>query len=224
MTADRSHAQWDYPLFLIPHGGGYASVVDQSEGETRTLLVVHTNEELAENFMRCCSLGGAPRALHNDREFRWLLISLRDPVRYVAFDPQAEMAEGLRARWTISVRTLLDEHMDVDYSPWNYPVYAIEQPAGFASIEGRQSSGQSWRAVNLFTAREKAESYLQGAEEEGELVRLADMTATRDLLESLSDDVSAVALDPLASGEERSAKHCFVLTTLLEKYLKRAGD
>ena len=127
---------WKYPLFLVPMHGGYASVVDSSgEGDPVHFLAVFQDEQTASAFMHVCLILGQPRPLHNAREFCWLLQSLRDPVTHVAFDPEPDVPH-VSARQQLSVRDLLQHHLVVDYSPWTYPIYAIAQAQGYASIDG----------------------------------------------------------------------------------------
>jgi hypothetical protein len=212
---------WKYPLYVIPHGMGYVSLVEPRDGPSEEppeqLLVVHTEAEAAQALMEQFGLQGSPRELANAREFCWLLRNLRVPTTQVAFDPRPHEAE-VNSRWAVAVRQLLDEFLKVDYSPWNYPVFAIQQDDGFASIQS-QSASEPQTAVGLFTRIERAEQYLRESEETGDVHELADMDAARFFLESLSHQITAVALDPSVSEGRRTAKHCFGLRTLLDKYL-----
>ena len=73
---------WEYPIYLIPHGGGFASMVDPNTPPdcARTqMLVVYTESEFALQFMAEFGMEDTPRMLFNDREFSWLLQSLRAP-------------------------------------------------------------------------------------------------------------------------------------------------
>jgi hypothetical protein len=214
---------WEYPIYLIPHGGGFASMVDphaEADAELAQLLVVYTESEVAVRFMAEFGMADTPRMLFNDREFRWLLQSLRAPVTGVAFDP-SPLGDKIDARWQVAVRELLDQHLTADYSPWNYPVYAIAQEVGFVSIDGVGSGGEGFTALGLFTSEGKAQDYLEAAEESGELCRLANLDEARALLIALTEQIAAVALDPIVERGQRTAKHCFPLETLLNKYLVR---
>ena len=212
---------WQYPIYLIPLGGGYASVCDPDAGdETPHYLAVFTAESLAVAFMVQCEILTRPRALNNAREFSWLLQSLRHPVTQVAFDPSPQ-GRQVDARWMVSVEDLIQRYLRVDFSPWNYPLFVIAQEDGYASIEGRSDEGQQWRAVCLFTEFQKAEDYLRLAGESGEISQLDDWQQARDLLGSLAMDSAAVALDPVADGAQRKAKYCFAIETVLTKYLVR---
>lgn len=214
---------WEYPIYLIPHGGGYASMVDphaDAEAETTQLLVVYTESEVAIQFMSEFGMADTPRMLFNDREFTWLLRSLRAPVTEVAFDPSPR-GDKVDARWQVAVRELLDEHLTADYSPWNYPVYAIARETGFVSIDGAGSQAETLTVLGLFTSREKAACYLDAADESGELCELTNLDEARAFLTALGERISAVALDPTVENDQRTAKHCFPLDTLLSKYLVR---
>ncbi len=212
---------WDYPVYLVPHGTGYVSIFVSGDS-TEQMLVVYTREQSAVDFMEDHGLAGTPRPLQNAREFRWLLEALRAPVTRVAFDPVIKQRQA-SPRWEVGVQSLLNDHLAADFSPWNYPVYVIAQDTGFACIRGRASDGRPLTAVAVFTSSEKATAYLESAEETGELCELADMNLTRRFLSSLALEVFSVALDPVVEHSTRTAKYCFDIATLLEKYLVAAG-
>jgi hypothetical protein len=220
-------ANWRYPIYLIPHGSGFASIVDPDGGESpEQLLVVHTDEDQASTFMVEFGILGSPRSLANDREFSWLLRRLKHPVTRVAFDPRPELRQ-VNARLTLRVEEILEQHLRVDFSPWNYPVFVIAQEHGFASIEVAPASvpdADSTTALSVFTDREKAHSYLEAAGETGTLCELTDLALTRRLLEFLADDVAAVALNPHVDQDRRLARHTFAIRTLLERYLVHEQD
>ena len=214
---------WEYPIYLIPHGGGFASMLDphtEADDEPTQMLIVYTESEVAVQFMSEFGMAETPRMLFNDREFRWLLQSLRAPVTDVAFDP-SPLGDKVDARWQVAVRELLDEHLTADYSPWNYPVYAIAQEAGFVSIDGAGNKGEPLTILGLFTSPDKAKGYLEATEESGELCVLTNLDEARALLIALTERIAAVALDPIVEQDQRTAKHCFPLETLLNKYLVR---
>ncbi len=212
---------WEYPVYVIPHGGGYASMVDSSsDDEPAQMLVIYTDSEVALEFMAQFNLPDTPRMLFNDRELGWLLRSVRAPVTEVVFDP-CPTGERIDPRWRVSIRELLEEHLTADYSPWNYPVFAIAQTSGFVSIDATSQTGEALTALGLFTGEEHARAYLLGARESGELCRLENVDEARIFLTGLIDEVAAVALNPTVQDEQRSAKYCFSLQTLLDKYLVR---
>ena len=211
--------QWEYPVYLIQYGGGYVSVVGSGPGaDEAQMLAVFTQQQAAVDFMHTCDVPGEPRALENAREFGWLLQSLRRPVTRVAFDPEPGQKD-VQARWIVDVHSLLQDHLVMDMSPWNYPVFVIAQEAGFACIMGEANDVRQWTALCLFTTAEKARAYLELVEEDGTIQSLADRQQTRELLIELADSASAVALDPVVKAEQRSAQYCFSIQTLLEKYL-----
>jgi hypothetical protein len=210
---------WNYPVYLIPLEGGYVSVVDAEQAEPRPHhLAVFTTAETAGSFMQHCQIWAEPRALRNAREFSWLLQSLRQPVTRVAFDPRAD-TPSVQCRWNVGVTELLQDHLQPDSSPWNYPVYVVRQPEGYASIEGRTPQGDRWTAVGLFSSRDKAAAYVSSSGIPGTTQELVDVRRTRGFLQSLSAAVNAVALDPVIDQGTHSAAHCFSLATLLNKYL-----
>lgn len=209
----------NYPLYLIPHGGGYASIVDP-ETEAFHLLVVYEQEQPAMDFMSRFGMEGEPRFLKNDREFAWLLLALRDPVTHVAFDPTIEQGV-VETRWSVTVQKLLDDHLQADFSPWDYPCFVVALDAGFASIEGNASDGQPLTALALFTTKERAEAYMADASESGSVCELTSLDEARRFLEKLAPQVAGVALDPTVGEAGSTAKYCFELATVLEKYLVR---
>ncbi len=214
---------WEYPIYLIPHGGGYASMVDPktaADDAPTQMLVVYTQSEVAVQFMSEFGIPKVPRLLFNDREFGWLLQSLKAPVTTVVFDP-SPLGDKIGARWQIAVQELVDDHLTTDYSPWNYPVFAIAQESGFVSIDGVGVGGEPLPAIGLFTSEEKAKHYLATAGESGELCELTNLDDARTFLTALADQLAAVALDPRVEEDQRTAKHCFSLETLLDKYLIR---
>ena len=213
---------WNYPIYLIPHQGGYVSIAVNDRSDDQ-MLVVYTSEESAAGFMEDHGLPGTPRPLQNAREFGWLLDAVQAPVTRVAFDPQV-MDRRANPRWEIPVKELRDEHLAADLSPWNYPVYVVAQDAGFACIRGHASDGRPLTAIAVFTSSERAQSYLQDANEIGQLCELLDMPSTRRFLDSLALEVFAVAVDPVVHQSGRSAKYCFDIATLLEKYLVAANE
>lgn len=214
--------QWQYPIFLIAHGGGYASIVDPAdESEVpRQFLAIHTSEPLSLAFMQRFGIVGQPRKLNNDREFRWLLKSLKFPVTEVAFDPDpVEM--DLNAACVASVQSIAEEHLHVDNSPWNYPVYIVDHGTGYASISGEDEGGNSLQLLSLFTSMERAEAYLELAHQEGEIMCLPDVEQAREVVLALKDQISAVAIDPEVSGEAGHSQYCIAVEPLLDKYLIR---
>ena len=189
----------------------------KAEDDPDHLLVVFTDEQAAREFMNEFGIQGQPRPLANDREFSWLLRRLKPPINQVAFDPRP-LERDVNARWTAPVQTLLDDHLTVDFSPWNYPVFAVSQGDGFASIHS-QSDTQPVTAVAIFSDSDQAEAYIAASGEQGELFELADMLTTRRFLQLLSKLVDAVALDPETQDGQHATPHCFSVRTLLDKYL-----
>lgn len=173
--------------------------------------------------MEAHGLQGGPQPLRNGREVAWMAQSLRAPVNQLAFDPSSESASAesnhVQARWKVTVQELLENHIVVDYSPWNYPVFVIEQQDGFASVEGRASNGERILAIGLFTTREKTDAFLRDAEETGTVRELKTMQQAREFLQSVLPDVTAVALDLTADRGHRAAEYCFSIRTVLDKYL-----
>lgn len=209
---------WQYPLFLLPHDQGYASLLDRSTATPRQSLIVCTGPELAIELMTQFAMLGAPRALRDHREFRWLLQSLQEPVTHVAFDPEPT-DDAVNATFRTSVKDLLTRHLPNDLSPWNYPVYAIGLADGFACIETDAAS--SLRAVGIFTSANAAEAYLQDARLQGELLELTDLDTTVTFLAAIKNEIAAVAVDPHVVADRCRTDFCSTIDVLLAKYLVR---
>ena len=75
------------------------------------------------------------------------------------------------------------------------------------------------RAVGFFTTSEKAEEYLRNARETGVVHTLDTMAQAREFLQGVADDATAVALNLQVEEGIRSAKYCFSIQTVLDKYL-----
>ncbi|MEW4563507.1 hypothetical protein AB1K70_13325 [Bremerella sp. JC770] len=212
--------QWEYPLYLIAHGGGYTSIVDpkDTDDQPQHILTTHSSEQVALNFMQQFAIIGEPRQLNNDREFRWFLKSLKLPVTQVAYDPEP-VEFNLNAKWIAKIKTLLEDHLIVDNSPWNYPVFIIQQEDGYSSIAGNDEEGQAITLLNLFTDEEKAKKYAATEEGAGNVTTLHNMEHVREILLGLRDTVSAVAMDPVFEENESSSQYCIGVEALLDKYL-----
>lgn len=209
---------WQYPIYLIQHGGGYASIVDGEEGGSSHSLVLSSTEEKAMGFMAACGIMGALRELKNDREFGWLLKSLQAPAGGVVFDPSPTIDEQ-KSAYRLSVRELLDDHLTADNSPWNYPVYVVARDNGFVSIAGVAADGGPLTAVGFFTSEERIATYLEATGEEGTVCAMQNLDEARSFLNAIAPQAAAVALNPTVREGQRSAKHCFAIEILLEKYL-----
>lgn len=212
--------QWEYPLYLIAHGGGYTSIVDpqDTDDQPQHILTTHSSEAIALNFMQQFAIIGEPRQLNNDREFRWFLKSLKLPVTKVAYDPDP-VEFDVNAKWIAKIKTLLEDYLIVDNSPWNYPVYVIKQQDGYSSTVGNDEEGVPITLLNLFTEEEKAKKYSKTEEGAGELMTLHNMEHVREMLLGLRDSVSAVAMDPVFEENESSSQYCIGVEALLDRYL-----
>ncbi|MFN3149526.1 hypothetical protein [Bremerella sp.] len=212
--------QWEYPLYLIAHGGGYTSIVDpkDTDDQPQHILTTHSSEQVALNFMQQFAIIGEPRQLNNDREFRWFLKSLKLPVTQVAYDPEP-IEFDINAKWVAKIKTLLEDFLIVDNSPWNYPVFVIKQKDGYSSTAGNDEEGQPITLLNLFTDEEKAKKYSTTNEGAGEVMPLHNMEHVREILQGLRESVSAVAMDPIYEEDESSSQYCIGVEALLDKYL-----
>ena len=211
---------WQYPLFLIRHETGYASIVDRTTGsETTQSLVACQHKEDAIAFIMRCGIVGVPRELRNDREFNALLRSLKPPVMNVVFDPCPHLGAEADHATQIGVGELLEQYLVVDYSPWNYPVFVVAQESGFVSIDGRDQRGQPIAAVGVFPDEQRVSSFLEAARQPGTPCPLATMQEARTFLTKVASQVVAVAWNPTVEDNRYVAEHCFTIETLLRKYL-----
>lgn len=217
-----------YPLYLVPHGGGYLSIVnpesnsepgEPSDGEIRQMLVVCSSQELVMRLIYQFEILSSPKALHSDREFQWLLKSLKPPVTQVVFDPKPK-GEDVNAVEIVDISELVDQRLKPDNSPWNYPVFAVAIEEGFLSIDADDGAGEIMTLIAIFSTKELALEYMEKAKRDGTLCKLSDLAQARKFVESVDPSFAvAIALDPEVRGEQRVAKYCFSIETLLEKYL-----
>jgi hypothetical protein len=185
------------------------------------MLVVYTCEQAAIAFMDDHGLPGTPRPLANGREFRWLLDALRKPVTRVAFRSANRRPAGAStlggAGQNAAGRASLGRSLALELSGVrDRPRHRICQHPRLC---------QRWPAVDrhrFFTTSERACDYLRDAGETGELCELTDLRLTRRFLDRLALEIFAVAVDPVVDDAGRTAKYCFDIATLLEKYLVAA--
>jgi hypothetical protein len=185
-------------------------------------VVVFTEEAGMERFMKEVGLEGLPRQIANDREFSHFLQGLRHPVTAIAFDSNPRGRE-INARWMVEVQELLAKHLPWAASPWSYPVYVLAECDGLSCIDGASESRGSLRVMSLFTKLENAEQYMRDAGIDGSVKPISAPDDLRELLEGLEATVTAIALDPTAVGEQRTAPCCVEIPTVLEKYVPRSS-
>jgi hypothetical protein len=210
--------QWEYPVAVLAHGGGYASLVDEGTQPPRHSLIVITETERTADVMQQLAILGAPKLIKNSREFRWLLESLQAPVRHVAFDIDPVGADPNPAA-TLSVEALLTEYLSTDFSPWNYPVFLLAIDDGFVSITGQRSDSDDMHAIAVFRSAEKARDYETVVSGGGELCEIKNLAEAVKFFEAMRETIDAVALDPVITDGQCQTEHCFSLETLLSKYL-----
>ena len=216
--------EWNYPLYLVRIEYGFASVVDEAaDGQRRVSVAVFTDEARMERFMQTVGIEEAPsRQIANDREFSYLLQSLQRPVTSIAFDSEPEGRE-INARWIVEIQELLDKHLPHATSPWSYPVYVVAESDCFSCIERADDSRGPLRAMSVFTTSSGAEEYVRNARIDGSVETIGTPEDFRELLEYVDASVTAIALDPTADGENRSAKWCAEIATVLEKYVPQSS-
>jgi|GEM_PF-1443402 len=214
-----------YPLFLVKHGGGYISLVDEKSAETppTEVLTVFSDEQKASVFIDTVGIMAGIKRLGNSREFAWLLTSLQAPVCEVVLDPGTEPGE-IQGIWRLGVRDLLNKHLKIDYSPWNYPVFAIREEfdrkvQGWSSISGSGVDGQKITAAAIFSGQQAALDYKEEAGIRGTLVQFDEMLAIREWIQGLAVEVLALAINPTVEKGVRKAGQCLAINKLLDDYL-----
>lgn len=216
--------RWEYPIYVIPLGGGFVSIVDPDTTDDPVhSLAVFTHLAAASSFVEVCDIPEAPRPLDSAHQFAWLLQSLQAPVTQVAFNPNPSQPE-VAAAWIVSVEQLLRHEFVADRSPWKYPVFVVRQPTGFASIEGQANDGQCLTAVCMFTDRSKAVEYLADTPEPADIQALDDRKTVREFLRMVAFEATAVALNPVIRDGRHAAEYCVDIAILIEKYLADTDD
>ena len=78
-------------------------------------------------------------------------------------------------------------------------------------------------AIAFFTSKENAQYYLELSGDTGELCEIKNRIEANVFLRGVSRMVGAVALDPTIHENKHTAKYCFSVDTLLNKYLVPPG-
>jgi hypothetical protein len=210
---------WEYPIFLVRCGGGFAAVEIDSDAAGRQYAVTaFTTEARYEAFVRSIDMEAAPVRLHNDREFAALVTSLSPPFTAIVFDA-APAGDQVNADWQVDITDLLARHLPLARSPWDYPLFVLREAAGYTSICGSEGDRGELHAVGLFTRRELADRFAQAAGLEATVDTVSSPQKLANLLAVLPASVSAAAFNPAVEGEHPTAKHCLRISDIREKYL-----
>lgn len=225
-TADQSpRERLSYPLYLLHHGPGYVSLVDvesRREPQPQALALFSSYEKAASFVEQMGGLAGI-KAIRNGKELQWLLTSLTEPVVESVLDPAVDRPE-IAGIWRRSVAELLARGIEIDNSPWNYPIYllkSIEVERGWSSIQAGAAS--TWFSfVVLFTAEKLALGYQQEIQRDdglSELVAVPDMWRLREHLLEMGPRIAGVAVNPSVEDGVRKCANCLEIGRLLEHYL-----
>lgn len=210
---------WQYPVFLIRCGDGFAAVeVDSDTDEQQFAVTVFTDEALCEQFVDNVGIDGTVVELKTEREFARLVAFLRPPFASVVFD-SAPVDDQVNADWQVDIPTLLAEHLPLARSPWDYPLFVLRETDGYTSVRGSSDAGDTFVAVGIFTRRELADHFMSDAGLSATVIQLDDPPQLRALLDALDETVSTVAFNPTAEGDQRTAKHCVRIRDIRAKYL-----
>lgn len=214
-----------YPLYLLHHGPGYVSLVDvasAADPQPQALALFGSYERAVEFVEQMAGFAGI-RAIKNAREFQWLLTSLKEPVVEAVLDPAMDRPEIVGV-WRRTVAELLEWGIEIDNSPWNYPVYLLKSiggQRGWSSIQ--VGAGSNWFSfIVMFTSEKLAPAYLAEIEgEDGplELVLVPDMWSLRERLVSLGPEIAGVAINPTVAAGVRKCENCLEIGRLLGHYL-----
>ncbi len=210
---------WQYPVFLIRCGDGFAAVaVDSDTDEQQFAVTVFTDEALCEQFVDNVGIDGTIVELNTEREFARLVALLRPPFASVVFD-SAPVDDQVNADWQIDIPSLLTEHLPLARSPWDYPLFVLREADGYTSVRGSSGEEDTFVAVGIFTRRELADHFTADAGLSATVVQLEGPPQLRDLLDELDETVSTVAFNPTAEGDQRIAQHCVHIRDIRAKYL-----
>jgi uncharacterized protein (DUF952 family) len=225
-----------YPLYLLHHGPGYISLVDvtaATEPPPQALALFSSHDLAADFIEQMVGLAGI-KALRSGRELQWLLASLQAPVVEAVLDPALDRPE-IAGVWRRSVRELLEEHVEIDNSPWHYPVYLLRRPVeaetgrraaaggelGWSSISAGGDS-QRFLFVALFTDERLVTEYRVATEgEDGwpEVVEVGGRMELRGILAALGRQIAGVAVNPTVAAGVRKCENCLEIGRLLDHYL-----
>lgn len=214
-----------YPLYLLHHGPGYVSLVDvesRREPQPQALALFSSYEKAASFVEQMGGLAGI-KVIRNGKELQWLLTSLTEPVTESVLDPAVDRPE-IAGVWRRSVAELLERWIEIDNSPWNYPVYllkSIEAESGWSLIQAGAAS--TWFSfVVLFTGEKLGRGYLQDIRHEDgicELIAVPDVGRLREHLLEIGPGIAGVAVNPTVEAGVRKCGNCLEIGRLLEHYL-----
>ncbi len=96
---------WKYPIYFIRLSDGFA-VMDgkKPSGEQVTAMVICTDLDLTERFIRNSGFEGSPVAINSLEEFATFLEAIKSSVGEIAFDAPDL---GQPARWCVKIHFLL---------------------------------------------------------------------------------------------------------------------
>jgi hypothetical protein len=105
-----SRSPWNYPVFVLRQGKGYASIeADSSDGSPIHALAMFTVEKLAEDYREGAKEAGDVDAIDTPRMLSVLLERLTE-ASAVAINPTAD--DGVRtANICVTVQTLLEKYL-----------------------------------------------------------------------------------------------------------------
>jgi len=159
------------------------------------------------------------KKISGDRELKWLLNSLKKPVTGTVMDPVGQKADGQpNSQWQMPADELA-ACIRVDFSPWNYPIFAIKEADGWSSIAANDSVGDPMFVVIVFTSEKKAIEFGEQAGIRCEVKKMNSVGTVRTWLELMPAEVKAVAMDPVIEDGVQKAKHGFAIERLLADYL-----
>lgn len=234
LMSGSNRLEMDYPLFVLHHGPGYVSLVDASAGgePPPQALALFSSHGLAAEFVeRMVGFAGI-KTLRNGRELQWLLASLKYPVSDAVLDPAMDRPE-IAGVWRRTIRELVEEHIEIDHSPWVYPIYLLRQThgdvvskegggrLGWSSISAGEASNR-FVFVAMFTDELAACEYRERTESEdgwSQVVEVTGRVALREILVGLGAEIAGVAVNPSVEAGVRKCGNCLEIGRLLDHYL-----
>ena len=118
---------------------------DNDSNGSQQSLIAFTESNAAILFIATFNLLSAPRPIKNDRELAWLLRGVQEPVTRILIDANPINPESTSGT-LLTIEEVLSQ-LKPEYSPWDYPIFAVGKEQGFLSIDGTGDDGEFLSAI-----------------------------------------------------------------------------